>query len=420
MGKKVIFVASLVLNVILVVLIAICSSNLYSIWNTLNSAKTERNNNKTNYDAVESENKKLLAKMASLEQQVALLQNELASAQRKSASTEDNAPATPETVSGSAHTSESSYGTGQLADARLTKARQLGKILALIDPEQMESGAPSPEALRQLSEVLKIMAELEMPIMERHSPNKNFLVKPELRQLLTNVLIGALEELKAPLSTAQISQYERALEKLSEVANKIAPQQATPTERLIARLQNSDVIQSVNKEFRDVFTDEQRRLLESETLREPFDLTPELYGSYVNASIRDFNEQVKASDYILQQWAGAISTSEADKEILRPIAEQYLRDYIVLRNTMEGVYGKGVMDVYLSRNKPSKEDKAKQTEYAVALASSDYNNAKNAMDIEFLQLINRYHKEISSRLGSDKAYPLIKRVPKMIHFPNVN
>ncbi|MFA5795489.1 MAG: hypothetical protein WC980_10550 [Candidatus Brocadiia bacterium] len=418
MAKKIFLIVA---NLALIVLIII----IFSMKKTIESTRAELKDSTRKYESITVENKQLLIKAASLEQKVAQLQVfELESARHKAGDTGGSAPATSGT--GAVQVSQASSGGVQPADSRLAQARQLGKILALVDPEAMENGSPSPETLRQFAELLKIMADLGMSFPDRRGQQDNFLSKLEGRQILANIVIGAFEELKKPLSGIQISQYEKALEKLSALSGS---EQATATEGLIARIQNSEAIESVSKEIKSVFTEEQQKLLDKETLREPFGIIPET-DTYVYSHIEDVKDAGKVSDEILEKWYDSLSSpAEADKDVLKPLSEQYVRDYIVLRNSLEGRYGKNVMDAYLSRNKtsaaPSTAPSEGGNENNPGLLknyreSPEYTNAVKAMNIEFLQLINRYDKEISSRIGSDRASSLMKREGQITHFPNVN
>ncbi|MFH1226920.1 MAG: hypothetical protein V1701_03320 [Planctomycetota bacterium] len=422
MGNKLFYMA------IVIILAAAVLIQVSYARKKLERTAAEAGNFGSQRQALESDNKQLQAKAAALEQQIALLENKLALFKMQSAHTASGSASGAQETSTETIRPGNAPATNLSSDARLAKARSMGKLLAQIDTESMKRGEPSSEALRQMSELMKIMADLELPLHEDQEATLESILMPEMRQALTNILIGALEELKEPLNAVQASQYEQTLGKMAELLKITSSEDFTPAEKAIAWLRNYDTATALNKELTDIFTKRQTELLQKETLTEPFNIMPQLPSGYYYASISESNEPGKASNEVLENWAGNISgASEEDKNILKPLSEQYVHDYVVLRNTLEGRYGKTVMDLYLGRNKPGADilaDKDKTKAYydesRKARISPDYIKAKNAMDIEFLQVADRYNKEILSHLDGEKTATFKKGIPQIIHFANIN
>jgi hypothetical protein len=89
---------------------------------------------------------------------------------------------------------------------------------------------------------------------------------------------------------------------------------------------------------------------------------------------------------------------------------------------MESLYDKNLMDYYLQRNQPKDEDKiaAYYSEREKLFQTNpEYKKAKVSMDIEFLQLLNKYNKEIIRITGLDKTTNVFTNNSVISHFPNI-
>jgi len=188
---------------------------------------------------------------------------------------------------------------------------------------------------------------------------------------------------------------------------------------MIVQLQNSQAIRLINEDMKKIFTEEQRGILESEVFETPFDLLPSISEYYVSSDKDDCREKSQASNRILKMWTGYLDLAEDQKNILKPLAEQYVNDYIVIRNIQEGIHGRAFMDIYTGRTTQPDSQTDQPEERERIRNSPEYLRAKDLMDMEFLQLIERYNQEISGRLGSAKAAPLAERHAETIHFPNI-
>ncbi|MFH1231589.1 MAG: hypothetical protein V1709_08860 [Planctomycetota bacterium] len=136
-------------------------------------------------------------------------------------------------------------------------------------------------------------------------------------------------------------------------------------------------------------------------------------------------ESNKVIEALQKGWADFVKpSSEEEKNMIKSVTEQYVGGYVILKKTMESTYSKDIMDYYFERNKPT--DKTKPDEYEKykrareTLFQTDpiYKQTKTDLDIKFLQLRNNSLKELSSKIGEEKANRLINREPVVItHFP---
>jgi uncharacterized protein (UPF0333 family) len=143
-----------------------------------------------------------------------------------------------------------------------------------------------------------------------------------------------------------------------------------------------------------------------------------------STTLENFKDQNEVSKYVLDNWAKTVQASPEQKNSLKPIAEQYIKDYTELRKKMETTYDKNIMDYYLERNKP--KDMTKEQEYyrerdKLFQTNSDYGRAKISMDIELLKLRNNYNKQVAETVGSEteKGAEFLNREPYIVHYPNV-
>jgi hypothetical protein len=179
-----------------------------------------------------------------------------------------------------------------------------------------------------------------------------------------------------------------------------------------------------------VFTEEQKeamKLLSGENgAGQIMNIQPELMLhdiTNVNSTIlENFKDQNETSKYVLDNWSRSLSASAEQKDVLKPIAEQYIKSYAQLRKTMETTYDKNIVDYYLERNKPA--DATKLPEYyreRENLFQTDpgYSKTKTAMDIEFWKLRSSYHKQAAQAVGPEKAADFLNGQAIIVHYPNL-
>ncbi|MFH1232077.1 MAG: hypothetical protein V1709_11350 [Planctomycetota bacterium] len=433
--KKVFLIGSIVLNLAFIVVLAITFNKFWQKEKTFRNTKDELQQTKNQIDSITSENKQLMAKVSNLNSELLLIKNSLSTASQVSATaTEPPITATAPTKSQTEKFLEA-LSTGTSVDERILKMKKIGKIsVQMAKAQKGKKGEDdsidfTPEMIGQMGEMMKIMSELG-PEMEAMMKNDdNILLLPETRQFAVNLLAGMLEELGKPLSQEQMTQYESALTRLAEFDKKITQGAQNSTEEIIARLQNIEAINSITKEL-SIFTEEQKKALAEisgdDNIGMDMGIPLDDFASQITTVWSFSNENIKdqseASKYILDDWLGHTKASAEQKDNLKPIAEQYVKDYTDLKKRMETTYDKNIMDYYLGKNKPT--DTAKQGEYYIEReklfqTNSDYGKAKTSLDIEFLKLCNNYYKQVATTVGSEKGAKILNREPQIVHFPNV-
>jgi hypothetical protein len=413
--KTVFLIGSIILNLVFIVILALLLTKLPQKDNyskaesqqtilSLESAKKQINN-------LETENKHLAEQILALNRQLTSLKTSLTSSPKELA---DNQPSTS-----LANKFKEAILTGQSLDEKAVKAREYGKILI-----KMTEGGESiseEEMGSQWAELMKLTAELGLGF-SKPGDFSSLLNKPESTKLIANMLAGIFEAIKQPLSNEQITQYQTVFARLVDLNKKITNENQNPTEKTIAHLQNADAINSISKELSEIFTPEQNEAIGK--TKGPYGMMLEITSQLTNIEsyIRgDFKNQNEASQYLLN-WTMGASASDEVKNNLKPIAEQYIKDYVALKKNMELLYDKNLMDYYLQRNQPN--DQKKLQEYylereKIFQTNTAYKNAKIALDIEFLQLQNKYQKEILKIEGLKKSAPFIAEQPCIYHFPNI-
>jgi uncharacterized protein YoxC len=427
MNKNVFLILSGIVNVILIIILAITLSKLWQTQDNLKTANFELQQTKNQINNIISENKQLLSKASEFDKELISVKNKLANTQKQLAEPEANEHLSSNISSPLKSIAEQfmeALSTGQSMDVKASKAREFGKLCVKRNKTLVNGGSISDqEILREYSEMLKLIADIGLK--EEMRNDLLLLTKPETRQLLTNVVAGMFEELGKPMSKSQITQYEATLDKIGEISRKITNENQTPTERMIAYLQNSDTITPLIAELSAIFTSEQKEVGEKTStvfadIKDFISSQANGVGSSVNVDVRDKNE---LSKYVLNSWSNSVGASPELKNSLKPIAEQYVKDYVSLRKNMELAYDKNIMDYYLERNKPddaTKEDEYYREREKIFQTNPDYIKAKIALDIEFLQLRNRYYKEVAKTVGDEKNAIFINSFPHIYHYPNVN
>lgn len=430
----------LIVSGIVIVFVVILGITLNKIWQkekALEDAKEELQHTKNQINNTTLENKQLLAKVSSLNNELLSIKNMLSTAQKQSTETqkpnEEDISVTQSTKSKAEEFLEA-LSSGTSVDERVLKMKKFGKVIAQMTktPDIDMNLMNDPEIRNPLMEVVNLIFGLEINVDEIS------VLLPEIRPFLLNILSGMLEESgKQPLSKEQIMQYESVFTRMAELDKKITQGMQTHIEKTIARLQNAETFNS--KELSTILTEEQKEVLEkiSKTLDDN-----NLYIVYINglnlsspqtvlspqltnveSDIQyDFKDQNKTSQQVLNNWAKELHASPEQKNSLKPITEQYIKDYTELRKRMETTYDKNIMDYYLERNKPEDEDK--QEEYyrerkKLFQTNPDYDRAKTSLDLKFLELHYNYLKQVSETVGHEKGAKILNGPPAIVHYPNV-
>ena len=416
--KKIFIAGSIILNLALIVILAITLNKLWQQEKTLEDTRGELEQTKDQINNITLENQRLLARLSELNKELSAVKDSLATAQQPLATTKD---ITPPGESKAGKFLEALV-SGASVDERVRKMRELGKMLAKTMKAQRGETEFTPEMMRQMGEMMKLMSEFG-PEMEAMMKNReDILLLPETREFIVNMLAGMLEESGKPLSQGQITQFESALTRLAEFDKNIAQGAQTPTEKAIARLQNADVLNALNKELLTIFTEEQQEVLSQGDMDIRGELLSPKLTNVGSTVLENFKNPNEVSKYVLDDWSKSVGASAEQKDSLKPVAEAYTKDYTELRQRMETTYDKNIMDYYLERNKPA--ETTKQGEYyrerdKLFQTNPDYSRAKTAMDIEFLKLRSNYHKQVAETVGSEKGAGFLKSEPYIYHFPNV-
>jgi hypothetical protein len=309
------------------------------------------------------------------------------------------------------------------AQLKLNRAKEIGRHLAAIgklskDPKKING----PEMFRRGTEMMTMFSELGMdPMGFRGGDAWGVLYDPITRQLIANIMVGVFEEFGQPLSPDQTARYEGMLARFAEFDQSITKDCRNSMEKSIARLANYDTVSSMMADLSLVFSDEQRAAIDQTVIRELVRPNPFNVSSVSNEQIKD---RAQASRFVLDSWTGQFDKDSPPemRESLRPIAEQYVKDYTVLKNNLVSTNDPVLMDYYLQRNKPVERNKmgAYYQEREKFFASSPANaRVKASLDIEFLKIRNSYQQKVARAAGTDTLDSWSNNIPVVFHFPNL-
>jgi hypothetical protein len=419
--KKLFIFSVLIVMAVLAGLVVISNINLQAIKNELRQTQVK-------IGELEANNKSISTKLANAEKELSVVRSRPADSLKPAVignqvlSANNN---TPQAKSKSKEFLEA-LTSGQSVDEKALKLRKLGKLLAKAGKMEKTHGKnPSPEDMQMMSELMRAMAELmsdpvimDLETMSQSGNEFHMLARPELRSIFSNLIAGLFEGLEQPLTPDQMAQYDSGLARLASM--NFGGESQTKIENAIRYLQNAGAIEAEAKRLADIFTPEQKEALmkmKDGNNSVDLDIVPEIGQQYSNSYL-PMSNTAKAVESVLSDWSSGTPELQQN-ESLKPLAEQYLRDYTALRKRLELMYDKNTMDLYLSKN-PAVEEKSKESEErAKMLAAPEYKNAKTALDLEFLQLKNQYDKEAAKIIGPEQSEKFNNRPLCLYHFPNL-
>ncbi|MFH1230383.1 MAG: hypothetical protein V1709_02685, partial [Planctomycetota bacterium] len=426
--KKVFLIGSIIFNLVLIILLVVIALPLTKLLQKDNDSKAELQqtmisleNARKQINNLEIENKRLAGNLSALEKELISAKASLTVIQKEKDISFNQSPPSI------ANQFKDALLTGQSMDEKAVKARELGKMFVkMYSPSQNRQATSRADMSRQYAEVLKLMADLGLSEKTWSGADDYFslLNSPEELTVCSNILAGIFDESGQPMNNEQITQCQSIFAKLGNLNKQITNENQTLTEKAIARLQNTDIINSISQELSGIFTSEQKESFG----KNPIDGVPnilDLDSNLLNIRsipLSQFKNQNEASQYVLENLSGMVNASDEEKTNIKPIAEQYISDYTTLRKNMELSYDKNLMDYYLQRNKPN--DQNKISEYYLEReklfqTNPDYKKAKIALDIEFLQVRNKYFKDIAKTVSTEKAAALINSPPVIVHYSGI-
>ncbi|MFH1227699.1 MAG: hypothetical protein V1701_07330 [Planctomycetota bacterium] len=455
MIKNTLLALSIIANIALIVVLATAPDAGKNILGVKNTAKPN--------DEAALYNRELAGlKTANkdLSQQMAVLQAKLVfekSARMAGTSESSAAAVSGQSIDGSSSAVSTTETAAKAAD-RAARMQELGHLLG-----KLNSLAPQPgggrgndfERMKLTGEMMKLMGELEIEDINRmiFSGNLSVLTDPDIRKLFVNVAIGVLEEMGKPLTPEQIARYESTLERLAGLESSITNDSQNATEKAIARLQNADAINAILNDMKGVFTSDQVAAVQGNDMRGGRNNGPgPAWGAFTSQmdmlkpNVRSMTvSEAKDRTKVVDQLINRFNLDATTKEAVKPLATQYVNEYSTLKKTLESTYGKTTMDYYLDRNRSvvtvadansgrDSQQAYNQAKAAYIQSNPGYEVAKRAMDIEFLQIQNKYQKEVAKITTpatvtgiSASTAPTIGRMgggfprnASVIQFPNVD
>jgi hypothetical protein len=397
----------------------------------MKDTETELQETKNRLIKLEAENKDLSARLADNNKELSALKIKMADFPKQSVeviqpSSEKRNPT--DTKSKSQEFLEALTKSGQSADERTLKLQKLGKLMVkMIKAQKARGGKPSQEDMQMMSEAMRSMSELmtdpiimEFTSIDQSGNEFELVANPAMRKILSNFITGVFEGLEQPLSKSQVEEYENGLARLAGI--NTGDKNKTNIENAIQYLQNAGAIESEMKRLESIFSPEQIEALDKMkegTKNVDIDIIPKIGQSYT-INNNPVSNTGMAVETVLSDWASAKPGLKEQNDILKPLAEQYIRDYTDLRKKSEMIYDKNIMDLYLERNAPADRNTQWYNDRAKTFATdSSYKNAKTALDLEFLQLKNQYDKEVTKIIGPEKSDKFNNRPICLNHFPNI-
>jgi hypothetical protein len=382
----------------------------------INTAVRNVNSSQEESTRLKSENRRLADRASALEKELVVAKSALVQAPKDKPdepTAEMTAPESAALTEGTGSSLSLSTFTGITGTDRIARMVELGKLFARLGKRNAASREGNPggsdhERMRITGEMMKIMADLEIGDINRllFTGNLSILNDPDTRKLFVNVAVGVFDELGTPMTKDQVGQYESVLERLASLEKGIVNDSQTPAEKAIARLQNADAINAMLNEISNIFTAEQKTGAEAIEARGggrgpgPQDRTTfpsqmnMLKPSVQSWTLSSTKERARASEQVLDRWTGGAAAS---REAVKPLADQYVAEYAGLKKSYESAYGKELMDYYLDRRPGDSAGRQNynQSKSNFIQANPGYEVTKRAMDIEFLQLQNKYQKEVA-------------------------
>ena len=301
------------------------------------------------------------------------------------------------------------------------KAVELGRKFSRLTLK----GSMNPALTSEVLEITKLMTDLGIMVFSKDLAPPCLFGRPDLRLFSTNIMVGIFEGLGQPMDQEQIRRYKAQIDSMFKTIERVVRGDRNPIEQIIAGLQNQGLIDSEKRKLEDIITEEQKAVYQGKTgekftgeLYIPF-MPPASYQGY------DFKDRNQAINFIVDEWASVLKDKPSElKAVIRPVAEKYISDYIELRKTKESIYDKDIMNYYLERDKPDETNKAESMEYDIKYygvsRKSDYIKTERMLNLEFLLLLDKYHKEASKLISREDAVRLMNIEPKISHFPNLD
>ncbi|MFA5795469.1 MAG: hypothetical protein WC980_10450 [Candidatus Brocadiia bacterium] len=452
MIKNILLALSIIANIALIIMLVPSSTDI--------AKKGDANAERNLAESIDSYKKELVQlKLAKedLSRQVAVLKSEVTlrnSSRVSGTSTSNITLISGQLVEGGSSASSAPESVTKTAE-RAIKMQELGRLLARLNtltPQLGRGRGSDPERMKLTGEMMKIMGELEIEDFNRlvFSGDLGIMSNPDNRKLFVNVAIGLFEQMGKPMTPEQVARYESTLDQLAGLDKSITNDSQNATERMIARLQNANAINAILTEMTGIFTPDQVAVVQGNNMgggrngpdRSIFPSQMDmLKPSAQSMTVSNTKERTSAADQITNRWA----RDAASREAIKPLANQYISDYALLKKSLESSYGKETMDYYLERNRSTgagggrgSQQTYNQTKDSYIQSNPGYEAAKVAMDIQFLQLQNKYQKEAAKVTSAitTTAQPSGSAVPAsapggpmggrgggravVMHFPNLD
>ncbi|MBI5778785.1 MAG: hypothetical protein HZA49_04960 [Planctomycetes bacterium] len=235
---------------------------------------------------------------------------------------------------------------------------------------------------------------------------------PEIRQWFSELGAATFEEAGVPLTKAQLKAVDEAMLRRAEEGKKLNDPSVTNMEKAVMFQR---FMAKQDKEFRDIFTDEQERKL-------PGDVATTLIGlnrvntlPNVDASVKTKDE---CSNIFIQKWGNELKLNDSEKQYVKYVSDMYVNEYVVLKASAEAEYGKEFMDYNLERY--DRADKYKYMDWYVSrwryFDNPENKRRQDAVNLRFAELQLKYQKQLQS-IFPDKLELIKEQRPQITHFP---
>jgi len=297
-------------------------------------------------------------------------------------------------------------------------AKGAKKFIELKEQGSSVGAKIDPETEKMLSSLIQFHSDI-MRILNQNKINWTSSLDvfrvPEVRQVFAELEACIFEEIGLPLSDVQKAKIIENKELIHKEAEKLNDESLSALEEYIMTRKISD---QACKRIQDILTNEQYQ--KSSHFLDKFGSFAMEEDMFTNASYRIINERdrVKAVDQLLEYWAGALELNDTEKQCIKPVADRYISDNIVLKKTLERENGKEFMDYYLGRAPNDEAEKesfeGKQREYMKN--NPDFYKKCDIVNMQFLELQLKYQKEIALLLPT-KEELIKKQGPCVEQFP---
>lgn len=391
--------------------------------------KTDNESVRKELDEAREALKKATQRLVAAEEKNIDLAERLAQAQRERTSGKAETPAVAPQPPPSAPTpvAKGEFDVRKLAKS-LVKMIKMQKEMKDHDWKNL-----SPEQQREMMAVnAEMMTFMAKARFNMQNPYEMF-ANAESRQMVVDFATALLEEVGVAGDRGKI---DALLTKLGEGSKIQEDASLSDLERVVEGMR---LKVRLAPEVENLFSAQDREIIRRELTEDALNGLMNLGGGMVRgvgSSSTGATDKRSATESIVDEWSQELHLGDSEKQIVVPVADRYMTEYILLKTTLEAEAGKEFADLYFERARgrnpmvldgKSTEEIAKEREEAMVLwekrqemrRQPEFRAKEAAANLKFWELQLKYQNELKGTLGAEKAELLNKMRPTLRHFPGL-